>query len=303
MSRLVDDRAELLDPAFAARLDRLDLLSRKILSGKLLGPRPAHTASPAAAQLPVDYRDYTPGDDPRWIDWNLYARLDRLMLKLFAQEEELFVYLLVDNSASCDYGSPAKSLFIRQTAAALAYIGLANHHHVGISAMAGKVARESGLMRGRGRTAEMIQFLAGLKPAGRSAFAADCRRFAEARKYAGVCVVLSDFFFGHDIQRGLDDLRAARHDLFCIQVLAPQELDPAMAAAGDVELMDLEEWRLAQVSMTPELLRRYRENLDAHCRDVEQSVIRRGGNYVLVGTDVPFDRLVLDHLRRRGLVG
>jgi hypothetical protein len=115
--------------------------------------------------------------------------------------------------------------------------------------------------------------------------------------------VLSDFLFRDDVGIGLDLLRAAQHDLFCVQVLSPQELNPPVESETDLELLDLEDHRAAEVSATPELLRQYHANLQSHRRRVEQAVIRRGGKFVPITTDVPFDRLILDHLRRRSLLG
>jgi uncharacterized protein (DUF58 family) len=296
-------KQRLLDADFLARLDRLDLLSRKILAGKISGQRTARRAAAAAALLPIDYREYSPGDDPRFVDWNIYARLDRLLLKLFAQEEDLFLYLLVDVSKSCDYGMPDKSHYLRQVAAALGYVGLVNHHHVSMHAIGDGTAAASGPLHGRSRAVEMIDFLARLETGGVSRFAAECGRFAAGRNHAGICVVLSDFLFPDGLDGGLDYLRAAGHDLFCIQVLSPQELQPAeQGSEAALEIIDLERRHSEKVDVTPALLDGYQSNLNSHCQAVRKSVEQHGGSYVLAGTDEPFDRLVLEHLRRRGLL-
>src|SRR5438477_3945710 len=132
----------LLDPAFMARLDQLDVMSRKLLAGKMKGERRSKRRGQSVEF--ADYRNYVIGDDLRFIDWNIYARLDRLFLKLFLEEEDLSLYVLVDVSKSCDYGTPAKSLYIKQVAAALGYIGLVNYNRVSISAMADGVVAETG---------------------------------------------------------------------------------------------------------------------------------------------------------------
>src|SRR5580693_9805219 len=118
----------LLDPAFLAKLDQLDLLSRKVLAGKLKGERRSKRRGQSVEF--ADYRNYVIGDDLRFIDWNIYARLERLFLKLFLEEEDLALYVLVDVSKSCDYGEPNKAQYIKQVAAALAYIGLVNYNRV-----------------------------------------------------------------------------------------------------------------------------------------------------------------------------
>src|ERR1700759_4792770 len=139
----------LLDPSFMARLDQLDVMSRKLLAGKLKGERRSKRRGQSVEF--ADYRNYVVGDDLRFIDWNIYARLDRLFLKLFLEEEDLSLYVLLDVSKSCDYGNPNKAFYIKQVAAALAYVGLVNYNRVHILAVADGVMTESGALRGRRR--------------------------------------------------------------------------------------------------------------------------------------------------------
>src|SRR6266581_2206399 len=134
----------LLDPAFMARLDQLDVISRKLLAGKLKGERRSKRRGQSVEF--ADYRNYVVGDDLRFIDWNIYARLDRLFLKLFLEEEDLAVYVLVDVSKSCDYGEPSKAIYIKKVAAALGYIGLVNYNRLSVSAFADDVVAEAGGM-------------------------------------------------------------------------------------------------------------------------------------------------------------
>src|SRR5215470_8351509 len=124
----------LLDPTFMARLDQLDLISRKLLAGKMKGERRSKRRGQSVEF--DDYRNYVVGDDLRFIDWNIYARLDRLFLKLFLEEEDLALYVLLDVSKSCDYGDPNKATYIKKVAAALAYIGLVNYNRVSVTAFA-----------------------------------------------------------------------------------------------------------------------------------------------------------------------
>src|SRR5213592_2342220 len=156
----------LLDPAFMARLDQLDVISRKLLAGKMKGER----RSKRRGQLVefADYRNYVVGDDLRFIDWNVYARLERLFLKLFLEEEDLSLYVLVDVSKSCDYGDPNKALYLKRVAAALGYIGLVNYNRVNVVAMADGIVAETGAMRGRKRVAQMLDFVSRLQPTGAS---------------------------------------------------------------------------------------------------------------------------------------
>src|SRR5215217_2101460 len=124
---------QLLDSGFMARLDQLDVMSRKLLAGKLKGERRSKRRGQSVEF--ADYRNYVIGDDLRFIDWNIYGRLDRLFLKLFMEEEDLSLYVLVDVSKSCDFGNPNKALYLKQVAAALGYIGLVNYNRVNVTAI------------------------------------------------------------------------------------------------------------------------------------------------------------------------
>jgi uncharacterized protein (DUF58 family) len=289
----------LLDPAFMARLDQLDIVSRKLLAGKLKGERRSKRRGQSVEF--DDYRNYVVGDDLRFIDWNIYARLDRLFLKLFLEEEDLSLYILLDVSASCDYGDPNKALYLKKVAAALGYIGLVNYNRVHISAISEGLVAETGALRGRRRVSQMMDFVSKLQPSGASHFANSCKRFALTHRQKGVCVVLSDFFVKEGFEQGLRYVAGGKYDLFCVQVLSPQEISPELE--GDLKLKDLEDADTAEVSITQPLLAQYKMNLNAYCLSLKDYLRRRGGTYLFSSTAVPFDTLVLNYLRQRGLLG
>jgi uncharacterized protein (DUF58 family) len=282
-----------------ARLDQLDVMSRKLLAGKLKGERRSKRRGQSVEF--ADYRNYTVGDDLRFIDWNLYARLDRLFLKLFLEEEDLALYVLADVSKSCDYGNPNKAHYIKQVAAALGYVGLVNYNRVTLAAMADGIVAETGAMRGRRRVSQMIDFCNKLQPTGPSHLAEACRRFALQHRQKGVCVVISDFFDKGGYENGLRYVAGGKYDLFCVQVLSPQEIEPDLQ--GDLKLRDMEDDDAAEVSITQPLIKKYKENLNAYCLGLKDYVTRRGGTYLFTSTAVPFDTLVLNYLRERGLLG
>src|SRR5688500_10047603 len=185
MTQTAAPRSDLiLDPAFMARLDQLDLMSRKMLLGKLKGERRSKRRGQSVEF--ADYRNYVLGDDLRFIDWNIYGRLDRLFLKLFLEEEDLSLYVLVDVSKSCDYGTPNKAAYLKKVAAALGYIGLVNYNRVNIVALTDRVVAETGPLRGRTKVRQMIDFVQRLEPEGQSHLAEACKRFALANRGKGV---------------------------------------------------------------------------------------------------------------------
>src|SRR5882724_11023507 len=233
----IDKREPLLSSEFMTRLDQLDVLSRKLLAGKMKGERRSKRRGQSVEF--ADYRNYVVGDDLRFIDWNVYARLDKMFLKLFLEEEDLSLYILCDVSKSCDFGNPNKALYIKQVAAALAYIGLVNYNRVTIAAMNDTVVADTGALRGRTKVNQMIDFISKLEPRGQSNLAAACKRFALANRRKGVCVVLSDFFDKGGYESGLRYVAGGKYDLFCVQCLAPQEIEPDVQ--GDLKLRDIED--------------------------------------------------------------
>jgi len=289
----------LLDSSFMARLDQLDVMSRKILAGKMKGERRSKRRGQSVEF--ADYRNYVIGDDLRFIDWNIYGRLDKLFLKLFLEEEDLSLYILADVSKSCDYGDPSKAMYIKKVAAALGYIGLVNYNRVSIVAMAEGIVAETGAMRGRKRVAQMIDFVSQLQPTGASHFTESCRRFALAHRQKGVCVILSDFFIKEGFEDGLRYVAGGKYDLFAVQVLSPQEINPDLQ--GDLKLRDIEDNDMAEVSITQPLIKQYKSNLNAYCLALKDYLTRRGATYLFSSTAVPFDTLVMNYLRERGLLG
>jgi uncharacterized protein (DUF58 family) len=289
----------LLDPSFMARLDQLDVMSRKLLAGKMKGERRSKRRGQSVEF--ADYRNYVIGDDLRFIDWNIYARLDRLFLKLFLEEEDLSLYVLLDVSKSCDYGEPNKAMYLKKVAASLGYIGLVNYNRVNVVAMSDGIVAETGALRGRKRVSQMLDFIQKLEPTGASHFTAACKRFALAHRQRGVCVVLSDFFVKEGFENGLRYVAGGKYDLFAVQTLSPQEIDPDLQ--GDLKLRDLEDGDMAEVSITQPLIKAYKANLNSYCLTLKDYLTRRGGTYLFSSTAVPFDTLVLNYLRERGLLG
>src|SRR5918997_2674850 len=292
-------KGQLLSSEFMARLDQLDLMSRKLLAGKMKGERRSKRRGQSVEF--ADYRNYVVGDDLRFIDWNVYARLEKLFLKLFLEEEDLALYVLLDVSKSCDYGDPNKAEYLKRVAAALGYIGLVNYNRVTIAAVADGVVADTGAMRGRRKVSQMIDFIGKLKPQGSSNFTEAAKRFALAHRQKGVCVVLSDFFIKDGFENGLRYVAGGRYDLFAVQALSPQEIDPDLQ--GDLKLRDVEDDDMAEVSITQPLIKQYKANLNAYCLSLKDYVTRRGGTYLFTSTAVPFDTLVLNYLRERGLLG
>lgn len=290
--------ADLLDPEFMARIERLQFVSRKIFAGKMRGERKSKRKGESVEF--ADYRPYAVGDDLRFLDWNILARLDRLFLKLFLEEEDLHVSLMLDASKSMDWGKPTKGLYAKRVAAALAYIGLCNFDRVSIYPYANGLTGELGGVRGRRLMFKVIEFLTGAEVAGVSNFTLACKQYAVRHPQRGILIVLSDFLDKSGFEQGLRYLLGRELDVYTVQILSPEEMEPELA--GDLRLVDVEDQDFAEVTVSRALLNRYQRNLQAYCAGLKEFCTRRGITYLFTGTDVPFDQVVLSYLRRRGLL-
>lgn len=289
---------ELLDPEFMNRLERLDIVSRKIFAGRMKGERRSKRKGQSVEF--ADYRNYVVGDDLRFLDWNIYGRLEKLFIKLFFEEEDLHVSILLDCSKSMDFGNPAKAIYAKRVAAALAYIGLVNYNRVTLCGYSDRFGPEQAGVRGRHLISKVLNCLVNLEPAGAGNMTAACRHFAIRHPQRGIVVVLSDFMDKGGYEEGLRYLLGRHYDLYAIQLLSPQEIKPDLA--GDLRLRDVEDDDIAEVTISRALLNRYKQNLNAYCGQLQEYCSRRGITYLFASTEVPFDQLVLTYLRKRGLL-
>jgi len=251
----------------------------------------------------ADFRNYSHGDDLRFIDWNIYARLDRLFLKMFLEEEDLSLVIAVDASASMDFGTPNKMQYARRLAMALGYIGLVNNNRVSLFAFSdGRIERLTGL-RGRRRTREMGQWLLDLETKGTADFAAACRAIALGGQGRGVLLLISDFLFPEGAEKGLRSVAGRGFDVYALQLLAPDEVDPAAhGVIGDLRLVDSENAAEVEVTASSAVVQQYRTRLDAHVASLREYCVRRSIAHQVVETSLQLETLLVDYLRRRGLL-
>jgi len=289
---------DLLSGEFMARLDALDLFSRKMLQGKLQGER--RSKKRGAGVEFADHRQYVAGDDLRHVDWNIFGRLDQLFLKVFLVEQDLSVQIVLDVSASTGTGEPGKSLAIRRLGAALAYVGLVNNNRVTLATFADGLVGHLPNLRGRNYLPRMAEFLLTAEPEGPSRFDKACRQLTAARAGAGLMIVVSDFLFKEGYEEALRRLISRHWDLYVIQMLSPQELAPELT--GDLKLIDVEDLDGAEITASAALLDYYKRNLAAYCNELRAFCRRRGATYALTNSGEPIEPLLLNYLRRRGLL-
>lgn len=316
---------ELISPELAAALDVLDVHSRRVFAGKLQGERRSKARGRSVEF--EDYRQYVPGDDLRHIDWNVFARLDKFFIKVFQEEQDLALHVVLDASASMDAGRPNKLLFAQKVAMALGYLGLVNNNRVCVWVLGRSAVVRTPALRGRNSVQRVARFLleetfasatgeSGGESGGLS-FAAAMRTLATSRSGRGVMVVLSDLLVAEGFEDGLGLLAggatgngAAGWDVTLMQVLAPGELDPmserdgggGRVVIGDLRLTDAETGRIAEVTVTSDLVKKYLAKLEAYQTRLHAFATARGMQHLVVRSDADVAQLMMGEMRRRGLL-
>lgn len=326
-TRLPANVAELITPDLAARLDALDVVSRRLFAGKLQGERRSKQRGRSVEF--DDYREYVAGDDLRHIDWNVFARLDRLFIKIFQEEQDLALHIIVDASPSMNAGDPGKLTLAARLATALGYVGLVNNNRVLVSVIGAGPIRRLEPLRGRRQVQRLAQFIldhavtpaagAGQAPPAGPGFAGAIRTLAADPSGRGVVVLISDLLipepggYAEGLRLLAGGAGRAGQDGYVLQVLSPGELDPAVegrrsgdagpgAIIGDLRLTDVETGRAAEITVTPAVLEQYRKSVRRYIDEAAAFCRARGLTHQLVRSDAEVAGLVLDGLRRLGLV-
>ena len=301
------------DQAFLKKLEYLHIVAKKVFTGRLRAERRSRKTG-AGIEF-ADHRQYTPGDDLRYLDWAVYGRMDRLLLRLFEEEEDLYIYILVDRSESMRLGasgdgSPlvvpgrdgriAKLGYASQVAAALAYVGLSNLDRIALYAFAEGMQDQLPAVRGKGRIFKVFDFLSGLSPSGQTDLRAAISEFVHKTRRRGVAVVLSDFYDMAGYEEALNLLRYHRFEPAVIQIVDPREAQPALR--GDLELADMETGERRVVTLTDSMCAAYARAHAEYCQTLESYCDSRGIGYLRANTDVPFEDLMLRVLREGGFL-
>jgi uncharacterized protein (DUF58 family) len=274
------------DEAFLRQLERLLLIMRSPVRGGLKGGR--RSVKRGQSVEFADYREYTLGDDLRQLDWNVYARLERLFVKLFVEEEDVTVTLLIDASASMATGHPSKLVFAKRAAAALGYIGLASEDRIAVSALTGRTARRRTALRGSGRVFRLLADLSSIEPTDGITDLVAAARHAAAQLHGRGVIVLRE-------------LAATGSELIVLHVLSPDELEPPLE--GDLRLVDAETDERVDITADLATIDAYKRRLAGWKETFAEIAARRGASYVDLASDVNLADLMFAELRRRRVLG
>ena len=289
---------ELFDEAFMAKLEYLDIVSKKAFSGSSRGERRSKKLGTGLEF--ADHRRYSPGDDFKHIDWNVYARMGKLLVRLFEEEEDLYVYIMVDTSESMAVGDKEKFNYARKLAAALSYITLSNMDRISIIPF-GETA-ESPLLpsRGKAQIFRVFDFLRSLKPSGKTELHSSVRSFVHQKHRRGLVVLLSDFYAPEGYEEALNLLRYHRYEPFVLQLTDEREMDPDVM--GDLVIVDCETGQQREITITPRLLAKYKAAFQTFCEEVEAFCSERQLSYFRTPIQTPFDELILRIFRAGGFL-
>lgn len=294
---------QLFDEKTRRKLEQLMLHAQRVRAGAIKGER--RSVKRGTSIEFADYRNYVPGDDLRRLDWNIYARLERPLTKLYEDEEDLAVHLLVDSSASMDWPKEGDSElnkfdYARRLMAGLGYISITENDRLLVAAVADGKMQHFGPARGRAYGVGLLNFAQGLKPRGATDLNAALKDYALRAGRPGLCIIISDLFTPTGYHDGLNTLLGKGFEIAVIHVLSPDEVEPPLA--GDLRLMDVETGTPQEVTVDAAMRDLYIRRLAAWREDLRADFVKRGVHYVPVETSTPWEKVILYDLRRLGVI-
>jgi len=290
---------KLLSGNFMQTLEELAFRSKRVFYGGMQGNNRSRKYGHSVEF--ADYQRYQPGDDLRYIDWNLYARMDKLLIKLFQDESNLIIYILVDKSKSMDYGQPNKFEYALKVAAALAYIGIINMEQVGVYAFSSEIEQMVRPHRGKGQVIYLLDFMDNIKPGGQTSLNSSLNMFATMARQPGIAIIISDFWDREDYHAGLQCILQRKFDVSLIQVTSQAELNPQVL--GPVNIRDIESsYAMANpltLNLSEGAIRRYHQLVQEHNQELAKFCGSYGISYIQTTTDKPFEELILKYMQLR----
>src|SRR3954471_15721979 len=294
----------LLSADLLRRLEQFQLLARRRAKSAAKGERRSKARGQSVEF--ADHRNYTAGDDFRYLDWNLYGRLDRLFLKLYEEERELPVTIYLDASESMTFGTPRKFDFARQVAAAIGYVALCGFDRVSVIAFPDSPAESAyrgalRAVRGRKSSLQFFQNLSHIDAKGSAEINTALRRGALEARHAGLAVVLSDFLDPAGYEPGLTALVGRGFQVSAVQILAPEEVNPS--TYGDLRLVDSETGVTQEVTFGKFRLNSYQQTVQNYIQRLREFCQARGINFFNTPSDAPLEKLLLKQLREAEVWG
>ena len=289
---------DLFDDEFQRKLEMLAIVAKRVFSGAMRAERRAKKIGSGVEF--ADHRDYTAGDDFRYLDWSVYQRFDRLLIRLYEEEEDLSIYFIVDTSSSMGFGDGEKLRQAKRLCAALAYVGLANLDRISIVTATDEVSGRMPTTRGKARIFRIFRFLTSVRANGTTDLGDAMRTFVAQHKRRGLAVLLSDLYDPAGFERGINVLRYNRFEPFVLHIVDPRESKPDLK--GDVRVYDCETGEEREVTVTAKVLERYRYAYEEYLEEVQRFCVQKQVAYFRADVNTPFDELILRVFRRGGFL-
>jgi uncharacterized protein (DUF58 family) len=284
---------ELLPPDLRRRLDHIEILTRRSFMGKIRGEK--RSLKKGQSLEFADYRNYVPGDDIRYIDWKVYARLEKLFLKLFMEEEDLCVHILLDVSLSMGMGDPVKLVYSKQLAASLAYLSLAGTHRVSIYPFSDELHAPMASVRGKSQISKVLAYLEKLGPGNGTASVEVVRKLRQQLFGNGYVFIVSDLLDKESFEPALKSLKSAGYEVVVLHLLSPDEEE--INWQGEWRLIDVEDGARAKISMSERFKKEYAETIKKFRAEQKAICHKLGCQYVPIRSDMPLEEVLLDRLR------
>jgi uncharacterized protein (DUF58 family) len=283
------------------KLEQLTLIANRVRGGAMKGDR--RSSKRGTSIEFADYRNYTKGDDLRRLDWNVYARLEKPFIKLLEEEEDLAVHLLVDASDSMGHGENEETQKLKyglRLAGALGHIGMAAGDLVTVNLLRSSGDLRWGPFRGQQNTLRLLKFLEQGENAGITDLNLSLRNYALRGRRPGLLFVITDLLSPNGYETGLNALQSRGYEVGLIHVLSPEEVEPPMV--GDVKLIDVETGSETEITLDAGMVDLYRRRLEEWRTEIADYCARRQIHYIPITTDMPWDKLVMQTLRMKGVV-
>lgn len=291
----------IFDRAFLARLERLHLIAKRSAAGPSAGRRRARRIGDGLEF--ANHRAYCPGDDIRFVDWPYFARMEKLLLRMFHEHSEADVTILLDRSASMTpAGRTEKFDYARRAAAALAHVAIGGPQHVNILPFSDRLSPGMSASRNRAQVLDVLRFLTAVETTGSTRLADCAGQFARRAAAPATVLIISDLLdCAEQLPDALAQLKIRGHDVTVLHMYEPEDVQPELV--GPMLLTQAEGTGRLSINVTPELLRSYNIQWNEFCRQCEAHCAARGAVYVPACTAVSFDRLILYTLREAGVLG
>ena len=295
----------MLRPQFLKQLTPFYICSRHPFRGNFRGER--RSLNRGTGLEFADYRVYEPGDDLRHVDWNIYARLGRLFIKLHHTDAALPLVLLIDSSRSMEFGTPTKLAAAKQLAAALGYVALAHADSVAVYTCAERLSVTCPPTSGRSQFARLTKAIATITADGHTRLTTCFKQLPMYQRHPGRLVILSDFLAPQGYAEGFKSLIGCGFSLTTIQLISPEEIDPQPhlenAAIGNDRLVeDAETGETKAIATHAETLAQYRSQQQTFCNNLRRFCLDRGIGYAQLKSDTDIETFILQELQKSGLI-